>query len=93
MAVGAAPVSLDYCIGQVWRHCHPSIYKALSHSGLKDEVLADIDPTLALPPEAMRIPRSHSGGPKPVTLPEGWLDDPYGPAVMGKEAEAIVSGG
>ena len=42
MAVGAAPVSLDYCIGQVWRHCHPSIYKALSHSGLKDEVLADI---------------------------------------------------
>ncbi len=58
-----------------------------------DDVLGDIDPSLQLPLEAMRIPRSHTGGPKPVTLPEGWLDDPYGPAVMGKEAEAIVSGG
>lgn len=42
MAVGAAPVSLDYCIGQVWRHCHPTIYKALSHGSLKDDVLAEI---------------------------------------------------
>ena len=58
-----------------------------------DTVLADIDPSLQLPVEAMRIPRSHSGGPKPVTLPEGWLDDPFGPAVMGKDAEAVVSGG
>ncbi|WP_227267715.1 FAD/NAD(P)-binding protein [Roseobacter weihaiensis] len=42
MANGSAPVSLDYCIGQVWRHCHPTIYRSLSHSALSDEVLADI---------------------------------------------------
>lgn len=58
-----------------------------------DEVLAEIDPSLELPAAAMRIPRSHSGGPKAVTLPEGWLDDPFGPATMGADAEAIVSGG
>lgn len=58
-----------------------------------DEVLDSIDPALELPKAAMRIPRSHTGGPKAVTLPEGWLDDPYGPAEMGADAEAIVSGG
>lgn len=42
MANGSAPASLDYCIGQVWRHCHPIIYRSLSHSALSDEVLADI---------------------------------------------------
>ncbi|WP_299613674.1 FAD/NAD(P)-binding protein [uncultured Tateyamaria sp.] len=42
MSVGAAPVSLDYCIGQVWRHCHPTIYTALSHGQLSDEALAKI---------------------------------------------------
>lgn len=42
MADGTAPISLDYCIGQVWRHCHPTIYKALSHGALKDDVLAKI---------------------------------------------------
>ncbi|UWR86361.1 FAD/NAD(P)-binding protein (plasmid) [Phaeobacter inhibens] len=42
MADGTAPISLDYCIGQVWRHCHPTIYKALSHGALKDDVLAEV---------------------------------------------------
>lgn len=42
MANGSAPVSLDYCIGQVWRHCHPTIYSSLSHSALSDSVLAEI---------------------------------------------------
>lgn len=40
MATGEAPISLDYCIGQVWRHCHPTLYAALSHSQLSNEVLA-----------------------------------------------------
>ncbi len=42
MANGSAPVSLDYCIGQVWRHCHPTIYRSLSHGALSDDVLAEI---------------------------------------------------
>ncbi|WP_299741067.1 FAD/NAD(P)-binding protein [uncultured Roseobacter sp.] len=42
MANGSAPASLDYCIGQVWRHCHPTIYRSLSHGALSDDVLAEI---------------------------------------------------
>ena len=42
MASGNAKVSLDYCIGQVWRHCQPSMYKALSFTDLKDELIAEI---------------------------------------------------
>ena len=42
MALGKTPISLDYCIGQVWRHCQPSMYDKLSHSKLSDEVLANI---------------------------------------------------
>lgn len=40
MALGEAKVSLDYCIGQVWRHCQPSLYKEFSHANLEDEVIA-----------------------------------------------------
>lgn len=40
MATGTAPISLDYCVGQTWRHCHPTIYAALSHSALPDMALA-----------------------------------------------------
>ena len=42
MATGSEKVSFDYCIGQVWRHCQPTIYKALSFSSLDDEVIAEI---------------------------------------------------
>jgi len=31
MASGNAPISLDYCLGQVWRHAQPTLYKALSY--------------------------------------------------------------
>ena len=42
MATGEEKVSFDYCIGQVWRHCQPTMYKALSFSSLDDKVIADI---------------------------------------------------
>lgn len=42
MALGEAKVSLDYCVGQVWRHCQPSLYKEFSHSNLKDDVIASV---------------------------------------------------
>jgi len=56
------------------------------------EVLDGIDPTLELPDEARRLRRGHTDGPRPVALPEGWLDlvdDPTPPA----GAELLVSGG
>ncbi|MEE9413787.1 MAG: hypothetical protein V3V01_00800, partial [Acidimicrobiales bacterium] len=65
----------------------------VSTLAMLDEVLDNLDPSLELPPEAMRIPRSHTAGPKPVSLPEGWLDDPYGPAILGPGAESVASGG
>lgn len=42
MATGEAAISLDYCIGQVWRHCHPTIYSALSYSLLSNAALAEV---------------------------------------------------
>ncbi|WP_149276324.1 FAD/NAD(P)-binding protein [Pareuzebyella sediminis] len=42
MATGNTVISLDYCIGQVWRHCQPSIYRALSFTSLPDEIITEI---------------------------------------------------
>jgi uncharacterized NAD(P)/FAD-binding protein YdhS len=42
MATGQHAISLDFCIGQVWRHCQPSIYKQLSYSACPDNVFAKI---------------------------------------------------
>jgi len=42
IASGAEEITLDYCVGQVWRHCQPLIYKELSHSELSDPVMAQI---------------------------------------------------
>lgn len=42
MATGQEPVSLDFCIGQVWRHCQPSIYEKLSFNACSDGVFAEI---------------------------------------------------
>jgi hypothetical protein len=35
-------VSLDYCIGQIWKHCQPTIYEQLSYNACKEEVFAEI---------------------------------------------------
>jgi len=42
MANGKLAISLDYCIGQVWRYCQPSIYKQLSFNACSDSVFAEI---------------------------------------------------
>jgi hypothetical protein len=57
-----------------------------------DQLLATLDPHLALPDVARRMPRGHTNGPIPVALPVGWLDnldDPTPPA----GADGFVSGG
>ncbi len=55
-------------------------------------ILAELDPSVALPESARRLPRGHVDGPRPVALPEGWLmspDDPHPP----RGADVLVSGG
>jgi nifR3 family TIM-barrel protein len=57
-----------------------------------DQLLDGLDPELAFPPEAMRMARGHTNGPRPVHLPAGWLDrvdDPSPP----DGGDILVSGG
>jgi len=57
-----------------------------------DEILAGLDPDARFPAEALRVPRSHSNGPRRVALPDRWLEDPDDPApAMGPDD--LVSGG
>ena len=42
MACGAAPISLDFCVGQVWRHLQPSMYDKLSFNECTANVFAQI---------------------------------------------------
>lgn len=39
MATGAAPSSLDYCFGQVWRHLQPLLYDTFAFTELNPEVM------------------------------------------------------
>lgn len=65
----------------------------LASSLTEVEVLVGgLDPSLAFPPEAVRIARGHTNGPRPVRLPAGWLDgvdDPTPPT----GGDLLVSGG
>ena len=56
-------------------------------------VLDSLDPDLELPPEQVGSPAGHQHGPKPVTLPSGFLDDPDNLSPLAPEADALVSGG
>ncbi|REG86264.1 FAD/NAD(P)-binding protein [Winogradskyella sediminis] len=42
MALGVIPVSLDYCIGQVWRHCQPTLYRAFSHAKVNETIVEKV---------------------------------------------------
>ncbi|AGC77052.1 hypothetical protein DDD_1925 [Nonlabens dokdonensis DSW-6] len=42
MSLGKIEVSLDYVIGQVWRHLQPVMYDLFSHSNLHDLVMAQV---------------------------------------------------
>ncbi len=45
------------------------------------------------PATALRTRRSHKGGPRPVSLPQGWLDDPDDRTLPARGADRAVSGG
>ena len=57
------------------------------------ELLAGIDPHQPFPIDVLRRPRSHTGGPRAVHLPEGWLEDRDNDQPPGGGADSIVSGG
>ncbi|MDH7912376.1 FAD/NAD(P)-binding domain-containing protein [Winogradskyella sp. SYSU M77433] len=42
MALGETKITLDYCVGQVWRHCQPTLYDAFSYANLKPEIIEDV---------------------------------------------------
>jgi nifR3 family TIM-barrel protein len=54
--------------------------------------LGQLERSLCLPQPARPLPRGHSGGPRPVSLPAGWLDSPLDPTPP-QGADAAVSGG
>ncbi len=57
-----------------------------------EAVLGELDPDVELAPNALRAARGHTNGPRPVHLPDGWLDlvdDPTPP----EGAELAFSGG
>ena len=58
-----------------------------------EAILADIDPGQLLDATSLRAPRGHTHGPKPVTLPPGWLSRRDGSAALETPAAAVVSGG
>jgi nifR3 family TIM-barrel protein len=57
-----------------------------------DGLLERLDREVPLPDAARRLPRGHTDGPRPVALPDGWLDHPDDPRPPA-HADLAVSGG
>jgi nifR3 family TIM-barrel protein len=78
-----------YPVGGRTRH-------GFSQVGSLDELAeraSTLDRSLTLLPGALRQPRGHTGGPRRVTLPDGWLDERDAPTRVAASADAFVSGG
>jgi nifR3 family TIM-barrel protein len=72
-----------------------AVRRALAQAGSLDEVHRLVDslsPDLAFPVEALRIARGHTNGPRPVRLPDGWLENADDPAPP-EGGDILVSGG
>jgi nifR3 family TIM-barrel protein len=73
----------------------PTVRGALGRSSTLSEVehlLGRLDPARPFPPEALRIARGHTNGPRPVQLPAGWLENATDPTPpLG--GDVLVSGG
>jgi nifR3 family TIM-barrel protein len=73
----------------------PAVRRSLACASTPAEVaglLGGLDPAVAFPPEALRLARGHTNGPRPVRLPAGWLDDLEDPTPP-TGADPLVSGG
>lgn len=78
-----------FAVGSPVRH-------RLNHVDSLDELRAEaaaLDRHTPFPAGGMRLVRGHSGTPRPVALPEGWLDSRDDPVSLPASAEAVVSGG
>ncbi|MEM7093180.1 MAG: tRNA dihydrouridine synthase DusB [Actinomycetota bacterium] len=60
-----------------------------------EDLCAAVEVDLPFPADVLRQPRSHTGGPRPVHLPEGWLDRESRASAEppARGADSIVSGG
>ncbi len=58
-----------------------------------DALLDTLDPWAPFPKEVLRTPRGHTTGPRPVKLPDGWLDDVDALTPPDRLADLLVSGG
>jgi nifR3 family TIM-barrel protein len=58
-----------------------------------EDLVTLIDPAACLPAGQATIPRGHTTPPRPVHLPDGWLDHPEDATPPSPEADEIVSGG
>lgn len=57
-----------------------------------DDLVGKLDADVPFPEDAHHMVRGHSSGPRPVRLPDGFLDR-RDSALLGREAEQVVSGG
>jgi nifR3 family TIM-barrel protein len=57
------------------------------------ELLGGLESSVPFPLEVLRTPRSHSSGPRPVVLPDGYLDDLADGTPLAAAAGSLVSGG
>ena len=58
-----------------------------------DALINEMDHTLELPPGGQRIARGHTNGPRPVSLPHGYLDNLNDDTPPSAEAESMANGG
>lgn len=74
----------------------PAIRKRLVQADTLEQfeaIVAELDPTVELPADALGLPRGHQHGPRAVTVPDGFWDDRDSPAPLGAGADAYTSGG
>ena len=57
------------------------------------ESLSALDRTAAMTPEGPRAKRGHQGGPRRVSLPDGWYDSADSDEALATAAESTSSGG
>ncbi len=73
----------------------PAARRSLALSSSLDEIdalLDGLDPDLPLPPEARRMPRGHTNGPRPVRVPDDWYGSAEDPTPPGGGEEAVSGG-
>jgi nifR3 family TIM-barrel protein len=58
-----------------------------------EDLVGGLDPHVAMLPGGARIRRGHTNGPRPVHLPEGWLDERDDASPPPPDADVLVSGG